>query len=163
MAETPKVSTATPTPQAEKRTPLDKMSREERKQRYAQYQKKLGRSKLEVHGDPNIHYFWADKNDDGELVRLDFLEYFIVKEPKAKEVLAGTATPKVRAAGLREDGTYIIGDVILMGCPMEIYEFHMMDVEERSEAQIAASVEQFKSSAQQRGIPTFDVPVGAGR
>lgn len=161
MAEETEIVTKSTAPA--ERKPLDKMSREERKQRYAQYQKKLGRSKLEVQGDPNIHYFWADKNDDGELVRLDFLEYFIVKEPNAKDVIAGKATPKVRAAGLREDGTYVIGDVILMGCPMEIYEFHMMNVEELSEAQIAASVEQFKSSAQQRGIPTFDVPVGAGR
>ena len=128
----------------------------ERKQRYEEYKRKLGHSKLEVKGDPNLHYFWAPKSDDGELIRLDYEGYWFVKEPNAKEVLAGTKKPVIQAAGLREDGTYVIGDVILMACPLESYEFHMMEVEELSEAQIAASVEQFRQTAQSQGVSTFD-------
>lgn len=130
---------------------------EERKKRYAEFRKKLGRSRLEIKGgDPNKHYFFAPKEDDAELVRLDYLGYAIVKEPNAKDVLSGKARPKLECAGLREDGTYVIGDVILMCCDHEVYEFHMMDVDERSEAQISAAVEEFKTTAAQRGAPTFE-------
>jgi hypothetical protein len=137
--------------------PLANMSREERKQRYQQFKKKLGRSRLEIKGaNPNLHYFWAPKDDDVEMVRLDYLGYHIVRCDNAKEILAGKAESKLQAAGLREDGTYTIGDVILMACPLEVYEFHMMDVEERSEAQIAAPIEQFRTAATQSGIPVFE-------
>lgn len=141
------------------------MTPEERKRRYHEYLKRTGRSRLEVKGgDPNLHYFWAPKNDDAEMVRLDYLGYQIVRLANAKDVMAGKGEAThnsypINAVGLKEDGTFSIGDVILVACPAETYEFHMLDVEERSEAQIAASVEEFKSTARQRGVPTFDVPV----
>lgn len=148
------MSTKPTVPEVKK--PLTELSKAERKARYAEYQKKLGRSKLEVKGgDPNRHYFWGPKDDDGELVRLDGLDYRIEKCPDAVNVMAGKAKPPFEAAGLREDGTWCIGDVILMSCPLEVYEFHLLDVEERSEAQISASVENFKVTAEQQGIPTF--------
>lgn len=159
--------------------PLKEMTKEERKRRYSEYKKKQGKSKLEViGGDPNRHYFWAgfghsagpvsEAYNSVEMVRLEYDEYTIVKVSNPADVLSGKAKAKhgnyeITAGGLRQDGTFVIGDVILMSCPQEVYEFHMLDVEERSEAQISASVEQFKTTAAAAGVPTFEPPLGTQR
>lgn len=128
-----------------------------RKQRYAVLRKKLGRPKLEVRGKPGIHYFWADNvRDQGEIIRLSGVGYSICREPKAKEVLAGTAKPEIEANGLCEDGTYKIGDVILMQCPEEVYEFLELDKSERHEDLVHGVSETFKANAQDLGVPTFE-------
>jgi len=136
-----------------------------RKARYAAYRQKLGQPKLAVTpiSLKGKHFFWAPnpgtwKGDDSEMVRLDTLGYAIVKEPKAKEILSGIEVKDrhVIAGGLREDGTYIIGDVILTYCDEEVYEFHLMDVEERSDALIEGAAEDFKTEAARAGVPTFE-------
>lgn len=128
-----------------------------RKARYTELRRKLGRSKLEVKGKPGMHYFWADHvRDQGELIRLSTFNYLIVREPKAAEVLKGTAKPEIQANGLQQDGTYIIGDVILMACPEEVYEFIMLDQSERHEELVKGVSETFKSNAEGLGVPTFE-------
>lgn len=128
-----------------------------RKERYALLRKKLGRSKLEIKGKAGLHYFWADNNrDQGELIRLSGAGYFIVRESKVKEVLAGTVKPEIEANGLCEDGTYKIGDVMLMACPDEVYEFLQLDVSERHEDLVRGVSETFKANAEELGVPTFE-------
>lgn len=139
---------------ASSNTPLTK---EERKKRYEQLRQKLGRSKLEVtNGDPTLHYAWIDNTDKGEMIRLQSLGYFIVREAQATEVLKGKAKAKVNASGLHEDGTYVIGDVILMACPIEVWEFVQLNIEERHEELMGAAVEDFKNEAAKSGVPTFE-------
>lgn len=132
--------------------PAEELSNEERRKRYAQLRERLGRSKLEVKGEPGVHYFWADANDQAELVRLDYVGYQIVREKDPKH-------PKVQAAGLKEDGTYVIGDVILMQCTEELYQMIVQDNQERSDAAVLGATEGFKSEALKKGIPVFDVPI----
>lgn len=129
-----------------------------RKARYTELRKKLGRPKLEVRGEAGVHYFWADKlHDQGEMIRLTSAGYYIVREPDPKGVLAGKVKPKIEANGLQEDGTYLIGgEVILMACPSEVYEFLELDTSERHEEMVRGVAETFKANAADLGVPTFE-------
>lgn len=133
-------------------TPL---SKEERQARYEKYRKAAASSRFAVKGLPRIHYFWAPKDDSSEMTRLDIIGYQITREPNAADVLSGKAKPKITASGLRQDGTYVIGDVVLAQCPEETYEFALMDIEDRHEAMKRAAKENFISEAEKAGVPTF--------
>jgi hypothetical protein len=133
------------------------LSEEQRNRRYEELRQRMGRSRLEVKGEPGKHYFWAHASDSNELDRLDLLEYTLVRELNAKEVLAGKAKPKIKAGGLREDGTYKQGDVILMQCDEEVYEFQMLENERRSNQQQQSAKDNFVFEAEQKGVPTFEV------
>lgn len=148
MNDTPDISVVSAAPQA----PL---SKEEKAKRYAAYRRTASGSRFAVKGLPGLHYFWAPKDDSSEMTRLDIVGYTIVREPNVKEVLAGNTEPKIRAGGLREDGTYVIGDVILTSCPEESYEFALMDVSERHDELQASAKESFLLEAEKQGVPTF--------
>lgn len=135
---------------------LGQLTPAQRKQRYAQLRERMGKSKLKVEGEPGLHYFWAHKSDDAQIIEFESKEYWIVKEPNAKEVLAGKAKPKIVASGLREDGTYIVGDVILMACKLEVYEFLMLDQDEQMEQMKRAAVDDFRTEAESVGAPVFE-------
>jgi hypothetical protein len=137
--------------------PSATLTAEERLKRYNELRSRLGRSRLEVVGLPGIHYFWGPRGDSNELDRLDLLGYKIVREPNAEAVLAGKAQPKIKAAGLRQDGTYVLGDVMLLECDEEIYEFLMLDNEQRSNSQVQAAKDNFLFEAEKVGAPTFEV------
>lgn len=135
--------------------PVAPLTPEQKKARYAELRKKFGRAKSFVGGKSGIHYFWAAKDDGSEMARLDMIGYSIVREPNAKEVLSGTKKPEIDAAGLREDGTYCLGDTILMCCPQDVYEFSLLDVEERFEVMKRSAKENFLTEAEKAGAPTF--------
>src|SRR5271166_6288870 len=135
--------------------PLGELTPAQKKQRYKQLRERMGKSKLEVKGDPKLHYFWAHRTDDAQIIEFESKEYQIVKEPNAKDVLAGKTQPKIIASGLREDGTYIVGDVILMSCPLDVYEFLMLDQDEQMSQQQRAAKDDFKFEAEKVGAPTF--------
>jgi hypothetical protein len=144
-----------PTPNVQSAPPAKPLSQEERKARYEKYRKAAASSRFAVKGIPGTHYFWAPKDDSSEMTRLDIIGYRITREPKAADVLAGKEKPSITASGLRQDGTYVIGDVILAECPEEIYEFALMDIEERHEAMKRAAKENFLTEAEKAGVPTF--------
>lgn len=154
------MSTAEVTPQIEVQSakPLAKLSVEEKKERYRKLsQRARFADQSLVKGETHMHYFWANKFDDPELIRLEGLGYTIVKEPNVKEVLAGKAKAKIQAAGLKEDGTYVRGDLILMQIPQEDYEFFLLDIEQRHEEGMASVKTEFMDAAAQAGAPTFEV------
>jgi hypothetical protein len=133
------------------------LTEEQKKKRYQELRQRLGRPRLEVVGLPNRHYFWAHRSDTNEMDRLDLVGYIITREPNVAEVLAGKAKPKVQAGGLREDGTYIQGDVILMDCDLEVYEFIMLENEERASGLLSSAKDNFLIEQERRGVPTFEV------
>ena len=135
---------------------LGQLFPEERKKRYAELRAAMRRSKIEVVGDPSKHYFWADKNDDRELIKFDLLGYKVVKEQDLKH-------PKIKAAGLKPDGTYQIGDVILLECPMDVYEFLMLEMENEANSLVINAKENFKQEAEKVGAPTFEVNAKTGK
>jgi hypothetical protein len=69
----------------------------------------------------------------------------------------GKAKPQIKAAGLREDGTYVLGDVILLDCDEETYEFLLMESEQRSNAQQSSAKDNFAFEAEKQGVPVFEV------
>jgi hypothetical protein len=133
------------------------LTEEQKKKRYQELRQRLGRPRLEVIGVPGRHYFWAHRSDTNEMDRLDLVGYTLTREPNAAEVLSGKAKPKVQAGGLREDGTYIQGDVILMDCDLEVYEFMMLENEERASGMISSAKDNFVIEQERRGVPTFEV------
>ncbi len=84
-----------------------------------------------------------------ELGRLEYLGFVIVRDnPKQ---------PAWKANGSREDGTYIVGDVILMEIDSEIYDFLLNENVERSTQMIEGASSGFKDEAARQNVPTFDV------
>lgn len=144
--------------------PRASLTPEQRQKRYEELRKRMGRSRLEVEGDPNKHYFWADNSAQGrtEMVTLEGQGYSIVREPHPKEVLAGTRKPLIRANGLKEDGTYVIGDVILTEVDLDAYNFFMAENDRRSQESIKSVKDDFLIEAESVGAPTFET-TGKGK
>lgn len=136
---------------------LSQLTTAERRARYEELYSRMGKSRLEVIGRPGKHYLWAPKDDEPELAKLDAMGYVIVREPHAAEVLAGKKQPVIKAAGLRADGTYTLGDVILTEVDEEVYEFIMLENDERQAQLVAAAKEDFVSEASKNDVPTFEV------
>jgi hypothetical protein len=138
-------------------TPQPPLLEEEKKARYAKFRRAARHSRFEVKGKEGIHYLWAPREDSSEMTRLSMLDYSIVREPNVKEVLAGTKEAVVKAGGLREDGTYVIGDVILVQCTEEQYQFALQDVEDSHNELLTSAKDNFIDEANKAGVPTFEV------
>jgi hypothetical protein len=139
--------------------PLDQLDEKAKRQRYLELRAKMGTSRLAVKGDPNMHYFWAANDgagDHAEMMRLEGLGYSLVREPDAEAVMAGTKKPRVQANGLRQDGTYVVGDVILTQCSMETYEFIMLANSERHEELARGAQRDFQAEAASHAVPVFE-------
>ena len=144
----PTPSKETPGIRIQSAPPAKPSSDEDRRKRYAELKARMGHSRLAVEGRPGKHYLWARKDDGEELARLDYLGYIIVRvDPK---------NPDVKAAGMKDDGTFIVGDVILTECDQETYEFIELDNDERSNALILSAKSTFLSKAEEAGVPTFE-------
>ncbi len=126
------------------------LSPEEKKQRFAELRERLGKSRIQAVPPPgsNLVGYWARKDDPGELSRLEYFGYVIVHDdPKA---------PKWKASGLKEDGTYVLGDVILMSIDQDIYDFLQERNQEQSQALMAGAKENFKQEAMKSDVPVFE-------
>lgn len=140
--ETVKPTVPTSAPKVKDMTP------EERERWYAGMRTRMGRSLIQVNGDPNKHYYWARKNDPAEMARLEWLGHEIVHDdPKA---------PRIKAAGLQQDGTYVLGDVILMQIDAEINEFLDMENARRARELIEGAKNDFVADAKSKEVPTFE-------
>lgn len=127
---------------------------EERRQRYAELRARMGRSMTETTPPAGKAGYWARKDDVNEMGRLEYIGFTIVRDnPKA---------PVWKANGLKEDGTYIVGDVILMEIDADLYEFLLQENVERGRQMIEGAGESFKQEAERQGVPSFDV-AGKGR
>ena len=122
---------------------------EQRRQRYDELRARMGHSMTEVTPPAGKAGYWARINDAPEMGRLEYLGFKIVRDdPKH---------PAWKANGSKEDGTYVIGDVILMEIDADIYEFLLHENVERGREMIEGASESFKMEAQRQGVPTFDV------
>jgi len=129
--------------------PAKPMSAEERKQRLAALRERMGRSQIEVTPPAGKTGYWVQITDTRELGRLEWLGYKIVHDdPKH---------PAWKANGMKEDGTYVIGDVILMEIDSEIYDLLQQEYTEINEAQRSNAPRNFIDSADNQGVPTFEV------
>lgn len=140
----------------ESSVPLEQLDEKAKRKRYELLRSKMGRSRLAVIGKPGIHYFWADHSDTSEMAMHESWGYTLVREPDAEEVMKGKKKGEVSANGLKADGTYIVGDVILMQCDMEVYEFLMMANAERHEELASGAQRDFRTEAEKLAVPVFD-------
>lgn len=142
-------------PTSQPRKSLKEMTEEERKVAFAELRSRLSRSRIEVVGDPDNPkvYYWARKNDTEELTRLEWMGYTVVHDnPQA---------PKLKASGLQADGTYVIGDVILMEIDPEIKEFLDAENARRAHELVEGAKSDFVEGAQKMAeqgyrVPTFE-------
>jgi hypothetical protein len=123
----------------------------EKKAFYAKMKERMKNSPLKILTFPaGWHPYWARKNDESETARLDMLGFRVVRElDKTK--------PRYKANGLKEDGTYQMGDVILMECPEDEYQFYRDENAEKARQLADGAAAAFKSEATEQGVPTFEV------
>jgi hypothetical protein len=128
------------------------MTPEERRRRYREMRERLGRSKIEVKAPEGITPIWAHKDNEYEKARMDWMGFKVVTEdmkPGAKK--------RFDAAGLRADGTYVLGDVILMEIDTETYLLQKEIEIDDFEAMRNNIPEEFKSEAKKNEVPVFEV------
>jgi len=123
---------------------------EARREWYKKMRERLGKSRFSVEKAPAGYTpYWARKDDEGELSRLDMLGFRIVHDdPKS---------PRYKANGLREDGTYVLGDVILLEIQTELYEFYKEENLERARMLVEGVPASFIGEAAKQNVPAFEV------
>jgi hypothetical protein len=127
--------------------PKDKAGRAEW---YAKMRERMGKSRFKVEKVPaGYTAYWARKNDEEELSRMDVLGFRVVRDDPAK--------PRYKANGLKADGTYVMGDVILMEIPTDEYEFYKEENHSRATALVNGVPESFMNEALKQGAPAFAV------
>ena len=125
-------------------------SPEEKKALYQKLRARLGQSRFRVaKSAPGFTPYWARKDDAEEMSRLDVLGFRIVHDdPKS---------PRYQANGLKEDGTYQLGDVILMEISTDEYDFYKQDNLERAHVLAYGAKKAFINEAQGQNVPAFEV------
>jgi hypothetical protein len=129
-----------------------KMTPEERLAFYTKMRKRMGTSALSVIPPKGFTAYWARKDDAKEMSRLDILGFSIVHDdPK---------NPKWQANGRKQDGTYQLGDVILMQIPTDEYQFFLAENDVRAKQLVEGARSTVQSEAEKAGVPTFEVHKG---
>ncbi len=129
--------------------PAKPLTYEERKHLLANIRNSMGRSRLVVKGPSDMRPYWARLNDMEEMSRLESLGFRVVVDDHKK--------PRYKASGLRQDGTYILGDVILMEVPIEVYNILEEENLKTARDLVASAKDSFKNEAERRGVPVFEV------
>lgn len=141
MSTKPIVPTSAPT--------TEPLTLEEKKKRFSELRKHMGRSQIEVVPPPGKSGYWAHVTDTREMGRLGWVGFKVVHDdPK---------NPSWRANGLKEDGTYIVGDVILMEIDTWLYEMLQQEYIDVNESQRKNAPRVFADEASKVGSPVFEV------
>jgi hypothetical protein len=124
------------------------LTEEQKRVRFAEIRKRLSTSRISVTKiPPGKTPYWARKNDEGELSRLEYTGFVIVHDdPK---------NPQWEAAGRQPDGTYVIGDVILMEIDTDVYQYLEEMNREKSKNLIKSASQQFQEEAEKAQVPVF--------
>jgi hypothetical protein len=125
------------------------MTPEQRKDVLAEVRRRMKSSALTVVAPPGWKYRWARHTDSQDIARLEFKGYRVVHEnPKS---------PRYKTAvRLRDDGTYIVGDVILMEVPEEVWQFLREDEKERADKMVEGATEDFVNQTLSQEVPVFE-------
>lgn len=129
--------------------PAKELTADEKRQRFAALRARMGRSQIEVTPPAGKTGYWAPVNDTRELGRLEWLGFHIVHDDPKQ--------PAWKANGMKEDGTYVIGDVILVEISTEDYETIQQTYVDQHESMMINTKASFKEDAAQQGVPTFEV------
>lgn len=129
------------------------MTPEEREARYEELRRRSQISQIFAEcRNPNIAVRWVRKDDPNDIALHEWMGFRIAKDnPRvAKEKRRfNTAIPP------KEDGTYVLGDVILMEIPKDDYDFFVNEGIQRSRELVDGGKKAFVSEANKLGVPTF--------
>lgn len=118
-----------------------------KKKALAIVRERLKQSRLAVQGgDPNREYYWAATYAE-ELSRYQALGWEVVKGDTGRKL-------KTRG-GPREDGTHVIGDVILCSMPRIEFEAYLELNWENALAMAQGYQQEFIDKASEMGVPAF--------
>lgn len=97
------------------------ISEDEKQRLIALSEQNVNASILKVQGPEGFHPYWANKNLDGLVGSVGYFQtkgFLIAKDdPKKPE-----SARFWNARGHQPNGTYVIGDLILMFCPNEVWD-----------------------------------------
>jgi hypothetical protein len=122
---------------------------DEKRKRFAELRLKMGRSQIEVTPPAGKTGYWARVGDTRELGRLEWLGFHVVHDDPKK--------PAWVANGAKADGTYQVGDVILLEIDTWIYDMLQEEYQNMAESQRKNAKAVFKQDAEQAGAPVFEV------
>ena len=129
------------------------MTQEEREARWKELRQRMSVSRIYVKAPQGITVRWARKDDANDMSYHEWMGFVIVREDptivKEKRRFQ-TAVP------VREDGTYIVGDVILMEIDTETYEFYIRERLQQANAVPQAAKKEFREQAEALKAPTFE-------
>lgn len=114
---------------------------EARQALYKSIRERLRRSALEVKGRPGKAYFWGRKHDEVEMSRYTFLGFVVAQTDPRK--------PEIQAAGMKADGTFEVGDVILLEMDSLEYQALQDEYNARAHAQLREVPETFIAEVDQ--------------
>ena len=137
----------------EPETPPVPLTPEERERRYEELRQRSANSRIYVEPrDPNIAVRWV-RNDPHDISLHEWMGFKFAKDnpklPKEQRRFQTTVQ-------LREDGTYILGDVILMEIARDDYEFYINEGIQRSRDLVHAGKRAFRTEAAKLDVPTFE-------
>lgn len=132
-----------------------RMTDEERTARWAMLREQASRSKIYAKcKDPNIACRWVRKSDGGDIATHEWMGFKVVtenmKKPGKEDRRFDTAIPP------DSEGHYVLGDVILMECLQDDYDFYVADGVRKSQEAVNAGKTSFADSASDKGFPAFE-------
>lgn len=130
------------------------LTKEERALKYANIRKLLATSRISVTPPPGRACRWVRRDDQSDISLHEFFGFQISREPDIK--VPSEQRRFKTSANPQADGSYIIGDVILMDIDEETYEMLKEESLDRAKAQAGMAKEAFKKDAEQSGVPVFE-------
>lgn len=139
------------------------MTDEERKKRYAELRGRMEMSRIYVEPPKGVAVRWVRKDDSIDISKHEWMGFRIVVDDPKLPALKQSESPGTSgrrrfrtAIPCNADGTYVIGDVILMEIPAEDYEFFLSEGVARSRALVDAGKKNFLAEAEKLDVPAFE-------
>lgn len=139
------------------------MTAEERERRYAELRGRMQMSRIFVEPPAGIAVRWVRKDDPVDISTHKWMGFEHVVEDIALPALKEGERPGMpgrrrfrTAVPANADGTYTVGDVILMEIAEDDYEFYIQEGVNRSRSLVDAGKENFLSEAEKHDVPVFE-------
>jgi hypothetical protein len=135
--------------------PAMSITEDEKQRLIALSEQNINASILKVDGPGGFHPYWANCALDGQVGSVGYFEtkgFVIARDDPAK----AESERFWKARGARPDGTYVIGDLILMFCPDEVWDKYEQKNLQNAKRYSANIKQHFRDSAENLdGIKIF--------
>lgn len=110
--------------------------------------------------NPNVYCKWVRKDDPNDIAYHETMGFRTVVDDPKKPREARRYTTAMPCNG---EGKYINGDVILMECPRDDYEFYVHEGTELSRMQLNSGKDRFINEAARQDVPAFERDLKTGQ